>query len=380
MQQTIIHIIIIFFLTFPYTLVIGQNDSIKKKPFHLGATYYGDLVNNIDGGLKQGTCYLGFGCVEFGFDSNKSNLWKGGEFLAKIGNTHGGLPSDDLVGDFMGVSNIEAGNLTFLYELRLKQKVSRLYFTLGLQDLNSTFAYSTYGSFLNNSSFGLHSSISDNIPTPVFPLTALGAVISWNISKSFTFHTAIFDGSPDQYGSNPFDLKWKLNKYDGLLSISELNTNVNLFKNRPGYYKIGYYYHMHNDTSIVHFTSNYGLYANIDQLIIKNRDREGGIAVFTQVGFSPKSKNEHNHFYSFGIEYIGISKKRSSDVIGIAIAHAGFDKSTIGSETTFELAYKAEVIKQVALKPDIQYIINPAGTVQKLNNALVATIRIEISL
>ena len=64
--------------------------------------------------------------INAGFDTEKANWWKGGQFFVNVGNTHGGEPSRVLVGDIQGVSNIEDGNLTFMYELWYKQKFGNL--------------------------------------------------------------------------------------------------------------------------------------------------------------------------------------------------------------------------------------------------------------
>jgi porin len=81
--------------------------------------------------------------------------------------------------------------------------------TVGLQDLNSDFAVSDNGGLFNNSSFGIHSSISENISSPIFPLTALGLNLKWNVSESFLWQVAVFDGTPDDYASNPYNIHWQ---------------------------------------------------------------------------------------------------------------------------------------------------------------------------
>ena len=146
----------------------------NQPSLRFGAFYTGDLVSNVSGGIQRGTTYLGLANIVAGFDTEKANWWKGGELFVNIGNTHGGEPSKNLVGDIQGVSNIEAGNLTFMYELWFKQRFGNFEIGLGLQDLNVDFASSENGALFTNSSFGIHSSIADNVTSPIFPLTALG--------------------------------------------------------------------------------------------------------------------------------------------------------------------------------------------------------------
>ncbi|MFZ4726571.1 MAG: carbohydrate porin, partial [Paludibacter sp.] len=173
--------IIVCFLFFQFGAVAQENSDVKLSAFDYEASYLGDLVTNFHGGIKTGITYLGFANVKTGFNTQKANWWRGGLFIMNIGNTHGGEPSANLVGDFQGISNIEAGNHTFIYELWYKQHIGTVDFTVGLQDLNANFAASKNGALYTNSSFGIQSSISDNISIPVFPLTALGVNLNWKI-------------------------------------------------------------------------------------------------------------------------------------------------------------------------------------------------------
>jgi len=146
-------------------------DSIKSCAWQLNATYKGDFVTNFNGGIVTGSTYLGLADLFLHFDAEKAGLWKGGELLVHGANSHGGEPTANLIGDFQFVSNIEAGDHTFLYELWFKQTFSNVTTTIGLQDMNSEFAGSEVASLFLNSSVWVHSVILDNITAPIFPLT-----------------------------------------------------------------------------------------------------------------------------------------------------------------------------------------------------------------
>jgi len=345
----------------------------KKSSFSFSASYTGDIVSNFLGGIKKGTSYLGLANVDGRFDTGAAGLWKGGEAFANIGNTHGGEPSADLVGDFQGVSNIEAGNRSFLYELWYKQNLGKFDITVGLQDLNINFAANEDGNLFTNSSFGIHSSIADNITCPIFPLTALGIHVQWNVTNTFVWKVAVFDGTPDDFSCNPYNLNWKLSENQGFLAVSESQLSESLIKGKTGCYKLGVYYHQHNDTINVE-QQNGGFYFVGDQQLTDK------LSIFSQIGLSPKNKNKNNHYYSLGFSYKGLFNKRPDDQCGIAMAHAGIHDNTIGSETTVELAYRFSITKNIYIKPDIQYIINPAGTDMRLDNALVGFVRFGVKL
>lgn len=360
-----------FFLlnSFLFNINAQNADSQKMSSFELSASYIGDVVSNFNGGIKRGTTYLGLINLKAGFDTEKAKMWKGGKAFVNLGNTHGGEPSATFVGDFQGVSNIEAGNLTFLYELWYKQQVGNVSFAIGLQDLNSEFALSENGGLFTNSSFGIQSSISDNIPTPIFPLTALGVKASWDISSQNKLQLAIFDGTPDDFQTNPYNTEWKLSENDGYLAVAEYQLNKSMFKGLNGSYKFGTYYH-HHKTSENNIENNGGAYLIIDQNVSSK------MAVFSQIGFSPSKLNNHNRYFSFGVNLNDIIKNRPNDIFGFALAYAGINGNSIGSETALELTYKISVCDRMYIRPDIQYVINPAGTGVKLDNALVGFIRV----
>ena len=145
-------------------LLRAQESSVGKDPlFNFNASYIGDVVTNYSGGLKRGTTYLGLANFRIGVNTSSIGLWKGGEFFINGSNAHGGDPSADLVGDFHVVSNIETNDLTYLHELWYKQSFGSFEINVGLQDLNSEFVSTEYGSIFLNSTFGTPSTLASNV-------------------------------------------------------------------------------------------------------------------------------------------------------------------------------------------------------------------------
>jgi len=359
-------------LTVALQLAKAQTTENESKPaISFRASYTGDVVSNFSGGIKKGTAYLGLANIKADFNTGTANWWKGGEVFINAGNTHGGEPSENLIGDFQGVSNIEAGNHSFLYELWYKQSIGKVDLTVGQQDLNANFATCENGALFTNSSFGIHSSLSDNVSPPIFPLTALGVNIQWKVSDTYLWEAAIFDGTPGDFENNPYNTKWEWSKDKGFLAITEFQINKSLLKGKAGTYKIGVYYHEHNDTLNIGKRDG-GFYFVGDQQI------NSKLSLFSQIGLSPRKLNKNNRYFSIGINYKGVVNKRPNDQFGLAVAYAGIDGNSIGSEIAVELTYKAQVNKNIYLRPDIQYILNPAGTEVKLRNALVGFIRFGI--
>lgn len=356
------------------SFIIAQEH--KENAFSYELNYVGDVLLNMNGGIQTGRTYLGMANLLINFDTQKAGFWKGGELFINGANTHGGEPTATLIGDFQTVSNIEAGNITYLHELWYKQNFGQLSFIIGLQDLNAEFASSDFGGMFINSSFGIHSTISDNVPSPIFPLTRPCLQIQWEINKSIRFKTAAFDGLLSDYQGNEYNTNWNLQTNDGSLYIGEFEFST-VISEKPGCYKLGYYHHDHitaneNQNTISH---NNGFYFVMDQLIYKPANREGGLSVFSQFSYSDPDINNHYRYLGFGLHYCGISNKRCKDEIGLGIAHTWFKTSVSGNETAIELSYKAELGDHIYLQPDLQYVITPAGTEESLENAFVGILR-----
>ncbi len=376
-QRRIIFTSILFLFIFTHT-----QSREKQNPFTFNASYVGDGVANMYGGIKTGAVYLGMGNITVSFDTEKARLWKGGELYLNGASIHGASPTEKLVGDFQVVDNIDGGNHSYMHEIWYKQAFGNFSFTAGLQDLNADFAVSENGGEYINSSFGISSLISNNIPAPIFPLTALGLSFQWDIAPHFSWLGAAFDGVPTDFDDNAYNLNWELKKDDGVLVFTEFQL-PNLFKFADGTIKFGGYYHSklvveneetHEDETV--FNKNFGFYLVADQNI-KEWDNGCRLSAFIQGAVSPKDENAHNFYAGAGLNFYA-PFKRKNDAVGLAVAHAGFHEGVHKHETAIEAFYKIQFTENISLQPDIQYVINPSGTDENLKNALVGILRFKL--
>ena len=354
-------------------------DSLKSCAWQVNATYKGDFVSNFSGGIAPGTTYLGLADLFLQFDAEKAGLWKGGKFLVHGANSHGGEPSANLIGDFQVASNIEAGNHTFLYELWFKQCFRNVTATIGLQDLNAEFASSQVGSLFLNSSFGVHSVISDNILAPIFPLTSPGITLCYDVSKRVSLKTAVYKGCPIDFDDNPYNTKWSLDHLQGLLWVTEGQYTWEGNQKMSNTLKAGFFFHQHCPESEVinsetgnTLTHDYGFYLVGDHQVYANGRH--GLCVFYQLGISPR--NDNFGYLGAGCTYSGLLSKKSTDVLGLAIADGMLTKERGQDETTFELTYKVQISDQIYLQPEMQYVVHPGGTDVQLKNATVGLVRL----
>jgi len=363
----------------------SQEIEQRKKIINFNASYIGDQVNNLAGGLKTGSCYQGMANIRVGLNTGNAKLWKNGEFFFNVANTHGANPTEKYIGDYQGVSNIEAGNHTYLQEMWYRQVIGFVEITAGLQDLNIEFANSEQAGHFLNSSFGILPTISGNIPAPIFPLTSLGLSVKWNLSDRVALLTSLYDGCPTDFEDNPYNLKWEFKSGDGTLFVSELQYSAGS-EDKPATIKTGMYFHQQsgksidglNDDEPVHKT-NYGMYIVADQVIWNGTRNNRKAGMFLQLGLCPENKNQNYYYTGIGFNYFGLLNKQGEDVMGISVAHVGLDRIA-GNETSVELTYKIPFAKCLFLQPDFQYVINPSGSTIRISNSFVATVRFGINL
>lgn len=355
----------------------GSDDEEKTPALKFNASYKGDFVSNLNGGIETGSTYLGLADLFLELNTESAKLWKGGTFMLHGANTHGGEPSADLIGDFQVVSNIEAGNHTFLYELWYSHQFGNVHATIGLQDLNVEFAASDFGALFLNSSFGVHSIIADNVAAPIFPLTSPGITICWDVSNRFNLKTALYKGSPVDFDRNPYNVEWDLNHLSGVLWVSEANFHCSENQNCTEILKFGAFFHQHSNEGTpasAELEYDYGFYAVGDHNINPIREDGKGLSIFYQLGISPR--NDNVAYLGTGIHYCGLFSKKAADTIGLAMARGIMAKEAAKDETTIELTYKFQLSKFMYLQPDLQYVIHPAGTDVELDNAFVGLFRL----
>ena len=372
------------YLVSAFTTIALSDETLKNESaFGFNASYIGDNVVNMSGGIKKGYNYLGMANLRLTLDIEKAGFWKGAKFYINAANTHGGTPSANLFGDNQVISNIEAGNHTFLQEVLFQQTIGKVDISAGLQDLNVQFANTESGSVYLNSSFGILPVISANTSAPIFPLTSFGLTVKWNISKKTSWINALYDGSPTDFSSNPYNLHWHFHSGDGILAISELHHLTELF-GQPGIYKLGLF-------TLNHFVENTfikpvpdsinipvnGIFTHTDQKLWQRGKRS--LSVFSQLGYSPSKGNVNNYCLGLGLNLTGALNSEGRDIIGLAMAHEHFTNGLL-SETAIELTYRYQITDCLYIQPDLQYIINPAGTGSTINNCLAGCCRFGITL
>lgn len=342
------------------TLIISGVNNIcaQERSLNFNTEYTGDFLYNV-GGLKNGGGYLGY--AKIGMDAT---LWQGASLYVGGGTTHGIVPTEMLIGDYQVANNIEAGNYAFMEHLSLQQSLGRFSFKIGLQDMNENFASIDAAGEYVNSSFGIHPALSSNMSVAIFPLTGLGAEIHFDINDNWHVQVAVYDGEIPSFEDNQYNLNWNINKNEGALFIGEAQYII-----ENGTYELGAFYHTAE--------KKYGVYANFEQEVWNNGTRN--LKPFAQVSYANSEMKRDNYFHiAAGLNLESVFSKEGDDMMGLAFTSVFLtDKK---AETAIELFYQYQVTDNLVIKPDVQYIVNPAGMDFQVDNALVGMLRFAVVL
>ncbi|MHC4945752.1 MAG: carbohydrate porin [Planctomycetota bacterium] len=362
----------------------GGRPWLEDRGFTFELVYRAEWFWNTRGGITthHARKYRGDVSLYMELDTEAAGMWKNGTFFAHVQHQHGDGITEKYVGDFQVLSNIDADDFTQISDLWYRHSFfdDKLWTKVGKQEANTDFAFVEYGGEFINSSAGFH----PTIPLATYPDPDLGVVVGIAPIDDFSVNIGMYNGRPDG-GRSPraaFD-----NLYGPMVMVEPvIHYDV---ADRPGRFRLGGWYNGDrfdeldkNNPNPGDFGHSKGWYLTWDQELMKENleeeEDEQGIGFFGQYGWAPEDRSEAEHYIGGGIQWIGAVPSRDEDILGLAVYHvdfsdeAGFEKE---SETAYELFYKIQLLPQLSLKPDFQYITNPGGT--KNDDAFVVGVRAE---
>ncbi len=396
-----------------------ERASLEEKGLMFEAAYIGDFVSVMKGGIHDRTTYLGN--LDFGitYDLGRAGILPGGRIYVSGNHTHGGeKPTAQYIGDWQGVDNIEVRDAMRLYEWWYEQNFfeDKISFLAGVEGLDSEFALTQYGALFINSSFGTPPDLSANVPLAIFPSVGPAARIKLKPVDWFEFRYGIYDGDPSDGGKNRHNLDYRLSEKQGFTHLWEATFYPHVrFKEKdlPSAIKFGSWIHTQElpdvlkkdevDEPLTH-SKDYGFYGVIDQMLFREQpDQDQGLSTFFQLGGSPDDRSSVDFYFGTGLHYQGLIPKRDQDIVGVAVANAfigkdsrkardleiqNFDASIsdptsmpgklLSHESAFELTYRIQVHERLAVQPDYQLVVHPAGE-DNVNPAHVFILRFEVT-
>ena len=381
---------------------------LQQYGIKFAATYIGETLGNVSGGIKRGAVYEGRLNLAVDVDLQKLVGAEQLTFHANMFQIHGGGLSRGALQNLFVVSGIEALPTTRLYEAYFEKQWGAKLVSLKLGQLaaDSEFFNTKYTDVFTNASMGWPAITSVDLPSggPSPPLAAMGARVLVNVTEQLSILGGIFDG--DQAGPGPDDPQLR-NRYgvnfrvnDPPLLLGQLQYAWNNKKGDPnlaGQFKLGGWRHFgafpdqrfaSNGVSLAAASSSgtplllagdIGGWAVFEQQIyrVPNTD-DRGIGIFGRIAGAPADRNLVDLYVDAGVEFIGLSDKRPDDKFGIAAGYAHISRraqqldndyrnfvSPDWPQRSFEglltAVYQYQIRDGWTVQPNFQYIIRPGG-------------------
>lgn len=369
-----------------FIVILSYTGYGQNSGYSFDASLTQDIASNMSGGIKKGQVQLGLINLDLSMSSEVLNLWENGTFRVQIQNTYGQLPTENLIGDIQVFSNIENGTYTYLYQLWYSHRIGDFTILAGKHDLNEMFFTSEYAGTYINSSFGIMPVASLNVPVSIFPMTTLGFIGSYDFNKQVTLMAGVYNGLPGNLTQSNFGMDLNLHQSHGQFYVGEFHFHTRIGQ-KTGTYKLGSFYHSGTFEDIMEPKTYYqgaaGLYFIADQIIWGTPGVDGREAgVLFQAGYSPAPGNINDFYMAYGLNVMNLLQ--SQDNLGIAMAHASINDAMINEspsdfadcETAIELTYRFQLLQQLFIQPDFQYIINP-GMKRNRDNAFAGAFRVQ---
>ena len=290
----------------------------------LEATYTGEILRQVSGGLATGERYLDNLDLTLAANGEALLGLEGLQFFGYVLYNNGHVFCEELNGSAQCISNIEATRALRLYELWTEWQLGAAGQSVrfGLYDLNSEFDSIEAASVFITPSQGIGTDLSqtgEHGPS-IFPETSFG-VRAMKSAGAWTVQTAAL---------NPVSA--------GLLLIGEVN-----YRPESGLRVGGGYWHYTND-------HNAGGYLIVESPAFIT-DAEGrGLRMYVRAGRADPDLNPIATYLGGGVVYSMLSSAQREHQIGFAIANA------VAIERNYELTYRIAVADWLALQSDVQYV------------------------
>ena len=395
----------------------GIRTTLADKGLEISGGYTAEVWGNTTGGLKQGAVYTGL--LDFGatLDLEKLVGWKGASVSTTWLWLSGRDASEDLVGNFLTISNIAGFNTLRMLELWFQQDFFQredegspgLSIRVGQLTADSEFVISDYGALFTNGTFGWPAFLYTNIPEggPGYPMGTLGVRVAVTPWEWMTVQSAVFQGNVFAQDVNRHGFRWDLNSDQGYFWINELQVRWNQGDNPralPGQGKFGAWFHTADfadpffdqegnpladeDSSGNPLTHqwNYGFYWILDQMLYREpgevvttasssdeksvadsksakqvvqtevKPSDQGLGWFGRIAFEPQDRNFLNFYFDTGLVYTGLIPTRHEDQIGIGFAYA---QLTNGARRALEFEGSRGVGAEMVLEFTYKCILTP---------------------
>lgn len=381
----------------------GGRPLFEERGVSFFGSYTCEVWGNTTGGLRTGSVYTGL--LDFGAEVDLEKLvnWQGGSLGTAWLWLSGRDASEDLVGNFLTISNIAGFNTLRMMELWFQQNFleDKVSLRLGNITADSEFLVSDYGGLFINAAFGWPALTSMNMAAggAAYPVGGLGARLALEPTDWMGFRSGVFLTNLIPQNINRAGFRWDLESKQAVTWMNEVSFSYGTDeKSRvlPGFVKAGMWLQTGAEADALNPQSNLpntGFYLLADQTVLPEREADGsigdeGLGFFVGLGFTPPNRNVVDFYLNTGLNYKGLLPGRGGDTCGVALGLASLSPGADGTlrdeglspqaaEMVLEATYQCVLTPCFFVQPDIQYIINP-GAGSNTGNALVLGARFSV--
>jgi len=402
----------------------GVRNMLDDSGVEISASYTNNIAGNPVGGNSQSFAYadnFGFGIQ---LDFEKLFKWHGLTLTVSGLDRNGSNLSARNIGNQFTVQQVYGTETAVFYGLILEQRLleDKIGIKLGRISTGDDFASSPlYWLYMNNGIDGNPQSLPVNTAFSTYPGSVWGARLRVDPSPDWFAMGGVYQATHLNLYRDQ-GLNWSMNNSDGVLMIGQVGWTPEFCKRpvaaskpsdgksvasgktlaegktvRPasrdsdmqgllGHYWFGAYYSpwQYAQFGSTETASNsYGFYWHADQMVWQEAaGSDQGLTLWSAFVLSPQQNISKLPFQvNSGIVYKGLVPMRDNDITMLGFVYGNFSDDyaetisatgagTPSYEIALEAGYRFQITKFAYVQPNLQWIINPAGT-GNIPNALV---------
>ena len=380
----------------------GARSAMAQKGVTLDLGYKADLLRNMSGGIEKGGRPMSHLDIKLTADFEKLVGWSGGSGYVNFIQDHGGKLNANQVGSLTGVSNIEVGtNTSRLLHAWLQQEFAdgRGAVLMGLYPIDSEFQVVDSAGLFVQPPYGASADIALSRGPSIFNNAAFGFRGKWfSADRSAYVMGAVLDGIPGD-PNNPRGTHVRFDKGDGIMSIIEIGLKPGAARptepakdavpkaepkeeavERIEKYAAGLWRYSSRVDDQLDFEADgvtpvrrrsWGWYALAEKTLYQGK---GGsdLAGFVRISGTDGDSTAIKQAVNVGFRVKAPLPGRDEDVFGVAYTRASLSdkwrsvQSAAGTDTSaaedaWEITYRIQAGKWLAVQPVIQRINHPGG-------------------
>ena len=368
----------------------GLRPWLEEQGLQIELTATSDVAQVVHGGAHRGQTTQVLWDAAATADLDRLIGWTGASAYIEWWSRPGPLLNDD-VGDWQGTSNIDTPHRHEVYEAWLEAwpVPDVLRAKAGKMDAFDDFAVVEAAEEFLNNGMAYSPTLS---PMPSYPDSAYGGLLFGYPAEATWVGAGVFDGSAQQgVKTGTHGASTLFGSPADLFMVGEVGhswpRDGGILAGRAalgGWRHTGDYQRFAGGEK----DGVEGAYAIFEQELWAEQpekaDDARGITFFVQLATTDKKVIEVARHVAAGLQWVGPLAERDEDVLGFGATRADFsDEPGAGFTRDHELAletfYRWQARPWLAIKPDVQYVLDPGGNAQ-LDDALVFTVRFEATL